>query len=349
MFSYKENLDDKFDMKSYELDNDFSLYFDENEKEFNLSNQFEISTEDNENKIYKNKDKQIKNYTIPEPFKFHQIDNNNNINLTIQNEPLIFPEIDNSNESLTIPNEVIKTPEIDNNSNNNASLTIPNEVMKLPEIENNNKNLELPEESQFTKKKEKDPFLSKKTKKGDIGIFNPNNIIRKCKCFVFEIISAHINNKIKYFYNNNIGKGIFKKQLLSLNQHQKSDSNAKFNKELLNMSLKEIFSSDISGKYSNFDKDYNKKIVENLLNEKDIIIKDYFTNLFNLTFIQCIEHYIGEKTYNELKGMRLFEENINGDMDDEYSKTLEYYLKNFKNIINNKNSRKSKKKDKIKN
>ena len=61
-----------------------------------------------------------------------------------------------------------------------------------------------------------------------------------------------------------------------------------------------------------------------------------------LTFIQCLRHYIGTEYHYELKGMRIFENEINLD-DGNYVRNLEYYLKNYECIINNKKSRKSKK------
>ena len=95
--------------------------------------------------------------------------------------------------------------------------------------------------------------------------------------------------------------------------------------------------------FTSFPKDYNKKLIENLLNEKDVIIKDYVNNLFNLTFIQCLEHYRGTKFYDELNGMRLFEEEESNKLDEEFYNHLKYYLDNYEIIINNKKSRKSRK------
>ena len=374
MFSNKEDFDNKFDMKIPGLDNELLMSFDENE--FNLPNPFEISTEDNEkNEILKNKEKQIKNCAIQnKPFTSPEKDNNNNANLSIpKDEYFIYPEIDNNNNmSFTISNEQPIIPEIDNN---NESLTIPNEVVKLREITNNNikideesqfvqkkENIEIPQESQIVQNNENindkneekaiESLLSKKTKNIDEkkykNMFNPNNILRKCKHIVLDNILNHLNNKIREFYKDDIGNGIYKKQFLSLNSQHKSESNIKFNKELLNTPIKDIFSADISRRYTNYGQDSNKKIVDSLLIDKDPFIKDYFTNLFNLTFIQCLEHYAGKKTYNELIGMQLLKDESNSFMDDEYVKNIKIYLDNFENIINRKRSRKSHKRDNIK-
>ena len=186
-------------------------------------------------------------------------------------------------------------------------------------------------------------FLSQKRKKKNK--YKDINIIRKCKHLLLEKVLIFINSKIKKFYNNNIRKGIFIKQFKPLNQKQKSESNIKFNQDFLNKTIKDIFSNDICGKYTNFPKDHNQKLMKDLLNENDLNIKDYFTNLFNLTFFQCLEHYRGTKFYNELNGIQLFEEEINNYTDIEYIEILKYYFKNYENIVNNKKSRKSKKKE----
>ena len=121
------------------------------------------------------------------------------------------------------------------------------------------------------------------------------------------------------------------------------NSTIKYNKELLNRTIKDIFSDNIYGKITSLPNDYNKKFIQNLLNEKDVIIKDYFNNLCNLTFIQCLEHYRGTKFYDELNGMRLFEEEESNKLDQDLYHHLKYYFDNYEIIINNKKSRKSRK------
>lgn len=319
MFYDNDNLDDKIDKETLEL-NGFSIVF--NEVENFLPIPYDILTEYNEkNEILENEDKTIINYTIP-------------------NEPCIFPEKEiNHKMSLLAPNEEIKLSEKIINNVKNSTTTD-----ELKFVENTeNTNIKIEEEVLKTLLTNKRKIINKK---GDKNIFNPVNIIRKSKHLPLYSIFNHINNKLKEFYNNDIRIGIFKKQILSLNQKQKSNSNITFNKEFLNKTLKEIFSTDISGKYSNYDKDYNKKLIESLLNEKDVIIKDYFTKLFNLKFTQCLEHYMGTQFYLELKGMRLFEEENYSFMDnEEYVKNLKYHLNNYESIIKKKKSRRRKKKD----
>ena len=182
--------------------------------------------------------------------------------------------------------------------------------------------------------------------------FDDGNIRRKVKRIIFTHLLKYINKQIKIKYNGKIGKGIFKKELQILNQSQIINSGAIFNKELLNKTLYDIFSDKISSRYTNYPKDHNKVIIERLINEKDTEKRIYFQNLFNLTFLDCLEYLSGDKHFEQLNGLELFSEFkeikqdflIKYDDGEEYVKILKYHLKEYKNIINNKSSRESSKK-----
>ena len=81
--------------------------------------------------------------------------------------------------------------------------------------------------------------------------------------------------------------------------------------------------------------DHNKKVIEKIILEK----KDKFEKLFNLTFIQCVDHFIGNKNIEELNGLTLFnelkEEIVNKyDNDGEsYYENLRLFLIDFENKI----------------
>ena len=98
------------------------------------------------------------------------------------------------------------------------------------------------------------------------GKRSPDNIIRKVKVFIF--------NKILLFLNNIINKNWkYKVELKKLDykfiNRIKADQELKY----LDMSLKDLFSKDISPKYQNkFPKDYNKEIIARILKDADDII-----------------------------------------------------------------------------
>ena len=90
-------------------------------------------------------------------------------------------------------------------------------------------------------------------------------------------------------------------------------------------------------------------LIEKLINENDENKKNYFIKLFNLNFMQCLNHFSGANFINELKGLKCFNQ-IKTDIlqqykedGEEYIKALYYKFNNFEEIINNKRSRKSRK------
>ena len=182
---------------------------------------------------------------------------------------------------------------------------------------------------------------------GQHNRFSDDNLRRKCKHIMLDNIKDFINAKIKKIYNGNIGKSIFKKELLTLNKNIKSDARIEFNQNFINKTLSEIFSDNISTRFTNFLPNHNKSVIEELINEEDQIKRIYFKKLFSITILKCLKHFRGEESYSEIEGMKrlneikekLKEENE----ENEYIRVLEFYFNNFEDIINNKKPKKSKK------
>ena len=198
--------------------------------------------------------------------------------------------------------------------------------------------------------KKKKSLLGRK-RKGDSGIgshskYSDDNLRRKCKHLVLDNDLKFLNEKIKEKYNGNIGHGIFVKQLLIINQKQKSDNTIQSNKDFLKKTLGEIFSENISSKYTTYKPCHNKLLINELKNEKDEDKKNYFKKLFSITFIDSLKHYRGTENIEELKGMKGFNDIKSKYKDDtDYLKSLEYYIMNYEEILNKKRVRKSKKKE----
>ena len=177
-------------------------------------------------------------------------------------------------------------------------------------------------------------------KKGKHNKFSDDNLRRTCKHIILENLLNFINNKIREIYNNKIGNGIFIKKLLIINQKQKCDSSAKFNKELLEKSLKDIFSEDISRKIIKYPLNHNRNLINQLMNEEDENKRIYFRKLFNLTFIECLKHFRGSERINELEGLNGFDNIKNKyEKDFDYLQTLNYYIYNYEIITNKKRSK----------
>ena len=186
-------------------------------------------------------------------------------------------------------------------------------------------------------------------RKNEHNKYSDDNLRRKCKHLVLKYLLKFINHQISIIYNGNIGNGVFKKQLQTLNQSQKSDATINFNKMFLNKTLADIFAENISGRFTNFPPQHNKLLIEKLMNENDEEKRIYFNKIFNLTFIQCLKHFIGEIKIDLLDGLKCFEDIKNDIMENyeddglDYYNTLKYYLNNFEVIIYNKKARKPRK------
>ena len=186
--------------------------------------------------------------------------------------------------------------------------------------------------------------LNKKRRRSQHDTFSDDSLIREVKHRVIEYLKSFINAKISEKYNKNIGQGVFIKKLLGMNQKIKKDSSVDFNKDLLNKSLGDIFSENISTRLTNYPLDHNKSLIQSLVNEKNINIRNYFLHLFKLTFLDALKHFRGTDTKEELNGltgMDSIREKYKNNPD--FLQNLEHYIFNYETIINRKRARKKRK------
>ena len=222
-----------------------------------------------------------------------------------------------------------------------------NNQEKIKQNKTENSHISYPDkkEKNGTKKK---TLLGRKTKEdsdsGEHNKFSDDNLRRKCKHLVLYSAFNFTNDKIKEKYNGNIGSGRFVKQLLILNHKQKSDASIKFNQEFLHKNLGDIFSEKISSRYTSYNPFHNKCLIKLLTDNEDEEKKNYFSKLFSITFVDCLRHYRGSKKIEELEGMIAFD-NIKSkyENDADYLKSLDYYIMNYEEIMNNKRIIKKKK------
>ena len=252
-------------------------------------------------------------------------------------------EQQNKNNYIINSNFIINENINDENGNNEEekspffACAIQNEIQNENNINQQYIDNSEMEQTLLSKKKER-------TKKKHSTKYDDDYMRRRCKHIVLDNLNEFINKQIRIAFNNNIGKGICIKQLQNLNQKQKSEPNIEFNKRFLNKTIKEIFSEKISGRFTNFPPNHNFNLINQLLKDDNPNIKAYFSNLFSLTFIQCLGHFRGTEFHNELIGMKVLKDECELIDDEDYVKNLEYYFNNYEMIINNKKSRKSKKK-----
>ena len=92
-----------------------------------------------------------------------------------------------------------------------------------------------------------------------------DNLRKKSKHIILSEILSFLNQKLKAIYKNDLGNGILLRQLLTLNHKEKANINITDNKNFLNKTLQEIFSEEISKRFTNFPSDHNKQLIKSFL------------------------------------------------------------------------------------
>lgn len=178
------------------------------------------------------------------------------------------------------------------------------------------------------------------------------NIIRKSKNLVLDYTLKYLNSQIKEIYEGDIGEGIYKKELLDINSEQKSDNKINSIRNFLNKTLKEIFSVNISERYTSYLSNHNEVIIKRLINENDINKREKFNKLFNLTFSDCLKLFIDDKNTEDFKGVEGFpkfsEIKTELNEDEKYLNKIKDFLINFEDIVKSKKARKRNNKEEIK-
>jgi len=178
--------------------------------------------------------------------------------------------------------------------------------------------------------------------------FSEDNLQRKCITIVLNNTLEFINERIKKIYNGNIGNGLNCKKLFSVKMYLRPNySTIDFIKNLFHKTLGEIYSDNISMKYTNYLPNHNILMIKNLLNEKDQDKRIYLEKLFGITFIQCIKKFAGIYNSEELDGFITFNEYKDKlNQDPEYLEAFKNYLINFEENIKKKKP-KEKNKNKV--
>ena len=252
---------------------------------------------------------------------------NNEINGQIINKSIKEKEIK------IILNESDKTRETNQEKEKEKEKENPNNFNQIKE--NNLLIIEENTQKQNEKDKKKSKLGRKKKNSNEIRKhtkYSTDNIFKKIKSSILELLYPHFNKKIVNVYNGNIGHGIFKKILLKIKQDQ--ILNSKDDDIFMNKKIKEILSDDISNRFSNHLKEHNKILIEQLLNEVDEEKRKIFQNIFELTFIDCLEHFRGTKYFSQLQGLETLNEYCKKfENDEDYLKLFKHYVNNFENEI----------------
>jgi len=196
--------------------------------------------------------------------------------------------------------------------------------------------LDSQESKVFSQQKKKRGRKSKRiyNSYNELKKFSNDNNIRKCKTLVLTYSLEFLNYQIKKIYNGNIGHGIHMKKLLDISQEYKADNTINYMRKFINKTLKEIFSVDISKKYTSFLSNHNEVVIKKILKDNDDDKRKKFEKLFSLTFIDCLKRFVGEKTFEEFEGFPTFDEiKLKLNEDSEYIEKIKESLINFEDII----------------
>ena len=178
---------------------------------------------------------------------------------------------------------------------------------------------------------------------GEHNKFSDDNILRKIKNVVLNNVYELINNKIALLSSNKLENAFSDEMLFKLKQNYLISSKAEYNKVFLNKTLLSIFSQDISTKYSKHPPDHNKEIIGKLLNDKDPDKREFFSGLFNLTFLEVLNHFRGTYYNDKLNGLKNFDdfcqEKNKNSLDEEYKKIFKFFLMNYEKEILTKKTR----------
>ena len=187
-------------------------------------------------------------------------------------------------------------------------------------------------------RKKQDDFTKRKHDKN-----SADNIIKKLKLKFFEYSLRFLNNILNAYldktkiieYTRFLRKDIKiedeTQNLIKFLDYKFVDKIKKeTDLQLLKSPLKDIFSNDISPKYSTLSRDSNKKMIERILEEQKDNLNIMFA--FNLTFEEWIEIFTFKK---ELKSFIILDKDKMKDLNDKFIKLdkliMEIYDKNYTN------------------
>ncbi len=281
--------------------------FEENSSFFLSRDFYEINrSQEGETKllnILENIDNSSENLSIPKKNQKKNEKNNYENNMPTH---YTFNKIKELIQTFDLPSKVKDSIVMDSNLN-----TIDNKMSDKKFLakkkRRNNKNIKFTEnpESQKIGRKKLDDFSKRKHDRN-----SPDNIIKKIKLKILEYALKFLNNILKSYLsknkfiecNNLIRKAkkkeeeieIEKENLLKFIYYKFVN---KIKKEtdliLLNTPLKEIFSNDISPKYSTISRDSNRKIIKRILKEEKDNINIMFA--FNLTLKEWLDIFTYKK------------------------------------------------------
>ena len=118
-----------------------------------------------------------------------------------------------------------------------------------------------------------------------------DNIIKKVKTAIFKYPLLFLKNILKEFATTN------KYELLKIDYEFVYRLKKEEDLKLLDMSLKDLFSKNISSKYTKYYKDFNKRNIKNILSNE---VDDSIVFVFNMTLRDWLDIFTLKKSVNDI-------------------------------------------------
>ena len=169
-----------------------------------------------------------------------------------------------------------------------------------------------------------------------------DNISRKIRGKIFGAVLVFLNKVFNEEEEMDLDDPIFPKgkqrkrkipiqnvSFLQIDQKIIIQNNILENLELLNKTLREIFSGSVSKKVKNYGLDHNQILIQKIKESKG---KKRTKKILDMTFFQCLEHFRKSKSYIELSGLELQYDHMIEEMNEKNEKE---YVENFVECLNN--------------
>lgn len=282
----KNDIKDKetFNFSNYKKDDDMPNFFDNNSEIFRTNNNYFCDEEIflNDKNFDTQYDGELNNNNTKEKGKVI-----NSMNATISN----------------VMNDLFQTDKIDYNTKQDMQL-FKKKKRRRTKIEIQiEKEKEKALQKTGNKVKLKSRGRMKKTDKNRLDIRHSkmadDNILKKIHSYFIKSIRKWLNSSFIDENGNFISD--YKYQFLKISSIIIGNNLKKLEvMKLMKMTLKEIFSGDISYKYKKFDKDSNKKLIEEIYEEN---MQIYVIFILDLTFIEALHIFNGQTRINDFENL----------------------------------------------
>ena len=174
---------------------------------------------------------------------------------------------------------------------------------------------------QTTIVKKKGRKKKRSNERGEHDKYTTDHILHKIKTRLIKYLMSFIND---VFLSNG-----YKDKILQINAERANNNTIEYNKKLLKMTLKDLFSVPISvknGKIYYANQNYNKEVLDKIYKEEN----PFVNSVLDSTFFECIKHFRGSEFKYALLGLEDYYNIIIEELEEKYE---EDYVKKFQEVL----------------